>query len=243
MKTVAVIQARMNSTRLPGKVLMDIAGQPMLAHVVRRLTHSSRINEIVVALTTDTADDVVEMFCRDSKIKIFRGESHDVLDRYYQTARSFQADCIVRITSDCPLIDPQVVDHVIREFKDTSAALDGATNCLRRTYPRGLDCEVFGFSALERCWRLAEKDYCREHVTIYMYEHPELFKMKNVEYKEDLSFYRWTVDEELDLKLVREIYLRLRSAKEMFFMQDILEVFERDPALKHINEHVLQKHV
>jgi spore coat polysaccharide biosynthesis protein SpsF len=237
---VAIIQARMCSTRLPGKVMKDISGKPMLWHVIYRVKYSKLINKIVVATSTNKEDDIIENFCKENRILFYRGDEEDVLKRYYEAAKIYNGNKIVRITSDCPLIDPEIVDIVIKEhLKD---GVDYTSNTIERTFPRGLDTEVFNFETLERANEMAKEKYQREHVTIFIYENPHLFKIKNVRNFKDLSHLRWTVDEEKDLIFVREIYKRLYKGN-IFFMRDILEVLEKEPDLKRINEMVKQKPV
>ncbi|MBN2189747.1 MAG: glycosyltransferase family protein [Candidatus Aureabacteria bacterium] len=238
---VAVIQARTGSTRLPGKVLMDISGRPMLWHVVNRLKSCRELNEVVIATTTGKNDDVIEKYCRENGIKFYRGSEDDVLDRYYRASMENGADIVVRITSDCPLIDPGVVDKVIREYRKREESFDGACNTIERTYPRGLDTEVISFSALEKAHAGADRSYHREHVTTYIYEHPGIFNMLNVRNEEDLSPLRWTVDEEKDLQFVREIYTRLYDPARNFSMEDVVNVLRKEPHLQKINAGVKQK--
>lgn len=238
MKIVAIIQARMGSTRLPGKVLKDIHGRTMLSRVIRRAKRSSLINEVIVATTTEKADDAIVKECRMLGVPAFRGSEHDVLDRYYKAARAFQADAVVRITSDCPLIEPEIIDRVIQAYLEDSP--DYASNILVSTYPRGLDVEVFSFGALEKSWQDASKDYEHVHVTPFIYQHPERFRLLSVTGDEDLSLYRWTVDTEDDLNLVRAIYEELHMDDE-FTWNDVLTMLKRKPELADINRHIRQK--
>jgi len=238
---VAIIQARMGSIRLPGKVLMDIEGKPMLWHVINRVKYSKLINKIVIATSTNKKDDVIEEFCKSNNIDFYRGSEMDVLDRYYQAAKVFKASLIVRITSDCPLIDPEVVDLVIKTH--LSSDVDYTSNNIERTFPRGLDTEVFKFSALEKAYKEAVAPYQREHVTVYIYENPYLFRLNNVKNDKDISYLRWTVDEKADLHFVREIYKRLNKEDRIFLMRDILNVLEREPFLIEINKYVKQKSI
>ncbi len=238
---VAIVQARMRSSRLPGKVLMDIAGMPMLLHVINRLKCSKFINDIVIATSISPEDSAIEKFCKSQRIKVYRGNEIDVLDRYYKAAKFYNADPVVRITADCPMIDPQVLDRVISEYLRGMKDFDGASNVVERSYPRGLDAEVISFSSLERCWKEADNDYQREHVTIYIYENPGSFKLCSVVNDKNLSHLRWTVDEENDLKFAREIYQRLFKKDKIFLTSDILDLLEKEPHLKEINKSVTQK--
>jgi len=236
-KVVAIIQARMGSTRLPGKVLADIDGHPMLWHVVQRTRAAKTLHEVIVATTTEPADDAIAAFCREHKAICFRGSEKDVLDRYYQAAREHDVQNIVRITSDCPLIDPEVVDKTVRAFWDEQP--DYASNTLVRTYPRGLDTEVVTFRALELAWREARQSYQRAHVTPFLYENPGRFRIVPVTGDHDFSDDRWTVDTPEDLELVRAIYARF-AGKE-FLHRDILRLMEREPQLREINRSIAQK--
>lgn len=228
----------MGSTRLSGKVLLDLGGATVLARVVRRLRRSLQISQIVVATTTASADEAIVSECERLQIPSFRGSEDDVLDRYYQAARLYSADSVVRITADCPSIDPTLVDETIRVFKDEHA--DYASDVLPRTYPRGLDSEVFTTAALERAWREAREPYEREHVTPYLYEHPEMFRVVSARGDVDYSHYRWTLDTPEDLSLLRAIYARFDN-RDDFHWQDVIALMEREPELAGLNSQVLQK--
>jgi spore coat polysaccharide biosynthesis protein SpsF len=240
VKPVAIIQARMGSNRLPGKVLMDLGGETVLGRVIQRLRRSREIANIVVATTTSPADDAIVAESERLQVSCFRGSEHDVLDRYYQAARAHSADSVVRVTSDCPVIDPQLVDETIVLLKNQKA--DYASNVQVRTYPRGLDVEVVTANALERAWRDAREPHQREHVTPYLYEHPEKFRLASLSGKRDYSRYRWTVDTHEDLKLLRAIYSRFQNRAD-FDWHDILRLMEREPELARLNSQVLQKSV
>jgi len=238
MKTVAIIQARMGSTRLPGKVLMDLGGRSALARVVRRVRRCSRVDEVVVATTCSRADDAIVRECEALDVKALRGSEDDVLDRYYRAAREFVAEIVVRITADCPLIAPDVVDQTIAALVNESA--DYASNVFPRTYPRGLDVEAFTMNALSQAWREADQGYQREHVTPYFYEHPEIFRSTSVRNRHDYNQYRWTLDTADDLALLRAIYDRLGN-RDDFDWREAIEVMQSEPELSTINAHVRQK--
>lgn len=237
---VAVIQARMGSTRLPGKVLQEIEGRTMLARVVRRAVRARLVDEVVVATSTADADDPIATECRDLRVACFRGNEEDVLDRYYHAAVTHRAEVIVRITSDCPLIDPEVTDRVIRAFLEMQP--DYASNTLHRTYPRGLDTEVTTLAALERAWRDAAEPYQRIHVTPYLYQHPQHFILLPVIGSEDLSAGRWCVDTPEDLEFLRAIYSRL-GPNDTFSWRDVCRLLDAEPHLAEINRAVPQKHL
>ena len=242
MNVVAIIQARMGSTRLPGKVLTDLGGESMLARVVRRVRRATSLGQTVVAATESEADDPISRECERLGVALFRGSELDVLDRFYQAARRFSAAAVVRITSDCPLIDPGVIDRVVGAYLDWQP--DYASNVLRRTYPRGLDAEVVSLEALERAWHEASEPYRRVHVTPFVYQHPEWFRLLSLtcgpEPMRDASRLRWTVDTAEDLGLVREIYRRF-GGEDTFGWTDVLDLLERDPSLVELNRAVQQK--
>ncbi len=242
MRTVAIIQARMASSRLPGKVLKEIAGQPMLAHVVERVRRASQVDEVVVATTTDAGDEAVAAFCESRTIAVVRGDPFDVLDRYYQAARQFGAEVVVRVTADCPLIDPGVVDLTISEFQRIGA--DFAANRLpppwKRTYPIGLDTEVCRFAALERAWREADQPYQREHVMPYLYDQEGRFRVVLVNHQPDYGALRWTVDTAEDLQFVRQVFAHFGERTDFTWL-DVLDLIQREPNLAQINAGVQHK--
>jgi len=218
--------------------MLDLAGATVLARVVERLRRAQLIGELVIATTTDPADDEIVRECETLGVQTFRGEEKDVLDRYYRAAVHFKAEAVVRITSDCPLIDPEITDDVIRIFLDQRP--DYASNGVQRTYPRGLDTEAVSFEALERTWRQADRPYQRSHVTSYIYENPAQFKIIRVTGDADYSWQRWTVDTPEDLKFIRAIYESLGSDGD-FGWHDVLALMERRPELLEINRHITQK--
>jgi spore coat polysaccharide biosynthesis protein SpsF len=238
MKTFAIIQARMGSSRLPGKVLMDLGGETVLRRVVSRLRRATLIDELVVATTDWVADDAIVKECQRLEVPCFRGSENDVLDRYCQAARTYAAETVVRITSDCPVIDPELVDETIRIFQRRHG--DYASNVLLRSYPRGLDTEVFTRAALERAWHDARKPYQREHVTPYFYEHPETFELVSLRGRIDYSQYRWTLDTLEDLRLLRTIYAHFDN-RDDFSWSEAICVMEHEPDLAELNGQVVQK--
>jgi len=234
LNVVAIIQARMGSTRLPGKILADIEGRPMLWHIANRVRRATTVRRLVIATSTARSDDVVGEFCRAHEIACFRGSETDLLDRYYRAARESAADTVVRVTSDCPLIDPQVIDRIVSVF--FAEKCDYATNTIRYTYPDGLDTEVFSFAALESAWRQAARPADREHVTPFL-KTSGLFRVCNVENEIDLSKrnLRWTVDEPSDLEFARAVYARLRR-RGVFGYRDVVRLQEEEPDLHQIND-------
>jgi spore coat polysaccharide biosynthesis protein SpsF len=238
MERICVIQARMGSSRLPGKVLSPIEGASMLAHVVRRIKRARYVDQVVVATTVRSIDDAIEAECDQLGAACFRGNEHDVLDRYYEAARKFGAEIIIRVTSDCPLIDPDVFDRVVGTFE--SQRPDYCSNTVERTFPRGLDVEAFAMDTLARAWKESRRDYERVHVTPYLYRNPDKFRNIQVTDTTDRNLWRWTVDTADDLHFVREVYARLRSVPT-FGWTDIIALVESDPSLPLLNQHIHQK--
>lgn len=238
-KTCVIVQARVGSTRLPNKVLMDLCGKPVLWHVINRLRKSQLISGIIVATTTLPQDDAIQSFCEENDTAFYRGSSENVLSRYYEAAKKFDVRTVIRITSDCPVIDPLLIDEMIKEFESSGA--DYMSNSIERTFPRGLDTEIFPFPILEKTFNEAVKPHELEHVTPYIYQHPELFRLKNFASGKDYSSHRWTLDTEEDYKLIKEIYVALYRENEMFYWGDILKLFDERPELSNINRHIEQK--
>jgi spore coat polysaccharide biosynthesis protein SpsF len=228
----------MGSTRLPGKVLKDVAGDTVLARVVNRTRRATLLDQVVVATSVQPGDDAIAQECNRLGVACFRGDEADVLDRYYQCAREFQAEAVVRITADCPLIEPELIDETVRVFLEQRP--DYATNALVITYPRGLDVEVFTAAALARAWLEAKEPYQRAHVTPYLYEEPVRFQVASLTADGDYSEYRWTLDTVEDLEFVRVIYAHFcRQAN--FRWRQVLDLVRREPAIAAINAHVRQK--
>ena len=232
-KTVTIVQARTGSSRLPNKVLMPVCSRPILWHIVNRLKVAKNVDSIVVATTDKSNDDAVEKFCKNQGVDYFRGQDDDVLDRFYQSAKKFSAGVVVRITGDCPLVDPGIVDEVVSLRAKSEA--DYAGNINPPTFPDGLDVEVFTFRALEEAWKHARYKYQREHVTSYITENRERFKTANLSNKDDLSGWRLTLDEPEDLEVVRIIYENLYNQKGIFGLQEIINFISKNPNILEIN--------
>lgn len=239
LKATAIIQARIGSTRLPKKIFLPLSGKPILWHVYQRVKKSKLIDNVIIATTDLPEDDLVEMFCIENKINYFRGSSDDVLSRYYFTAKSFQSDIIVRITSDCPLIDSNVIDEIIKLFISENA--DYASNVLERTFPRGYDTEVFSFSVLEKTFFEAKEKFEREHVTPFIYNHPEIFKLVSYKINKDYSSLRLTIDTQEDYNLIKIIYDSLFDSNNFFNLNDVINFLNNNPELIKINQHIEQK--
>ncbi|HXG70270.1 MAG TPA: glycosyltransferase family protein [Gemmatimonadaceae bacterium] len=239
-RVVAIVQARMASTRLPGKAMLPIAGKPMLELVLDRVGRSKMIDEVVVATSTEKGDDVIADYCGSRACRFSRGSEEDVLSRYRDAAVAFDADIVVRITSDCPLMDPTVLDLVVSRFLEVLPAVDYAANTLPpRTFPRGLDVEVFSIGALERAFVEDQDPRSREHVTPYIYRHPEIFELLRVPHVPDLSEHRWTVDTPEDLALVRAVYDDFEGQE--FSYVDVVAFLQRSPLITGLNSRIVQK--
>lgn len=241
-KTVAIVQARMGSRRLPGKVLLDIAGQSMLERVVRRVQRSSLIDEVVVATSTAGADDAVVTECEALGVAVTRGSEEDVLDRFRDAAIAHGAAICVRACADSPLIDPDVCDLVVATLRDSRPAADYASNKIEPSYPLGLDVEAFTFDALERAWHRTHDAYDRAHVTVDMYRSPAVYRLLAVRGEVDRHNWRWTVDTSDDLEFVRQVVTRF-GGSNTFAYDDVVRLIENEPHLARINAHVRAKEV
>jgi len=238
-KIIAIVQGRMGSNRLPGKILLDIGGQPMLARVVMRVRRARMIEQAVVATTVDPSDDPVAEFCRQQGYPYYRGDLFDVLDRYYQAALIYQADVVVRITADCPVIDPAEIDRIVEAFLDKG--VDFAANRLpppfSRSIPIGMDVEVVSFPALEKAWKEATEKYEREHVMPYFYDKEGRFNILVLDHEPNLGHLRWTVDTPQDLEVLRSIYLSFNN-KDDFSLDELLAHSEKHPEWQAMNANI-----
>ena len=241
MKVLVIVQARMTSTRLPGKIMMEVCGKPLLEHQINRLKGVKTADEIVVATTTNSIDNIIIDLCKKLNISFHRGSENDVLGRYYETAIKYKGDIIVRITSDCPVIDPDVVDHIIDFYIKYKDKYDYVSNTLFRMYPRGMDTEVFSFKALKETHVEATKQMDREHVTSFIHQQPQRYCLCNVPYDSDESHHRWTVDTQEDLELVTKIFDSLFYVNPEFSLEDILDLVDKNQDWININKHITHK--
>jgi spore coat polysaccharide biosynthesis protein SpsF len=232
---LAILQARMSSSRLPGKVMKSVLGRPMIERQIERLLHSKRIDQLIVATSNQQEDHVLETLCKRIGIFCFRGNLENVLDRFYQAAKPFKPAHIIRLTGDCPLIDPALIDELVDLYLNRQC--DYASNCEEPTLPDGLDAEIFSFAVLEETWKEAILPSELEHVTSFIRVHPERYKIGHYKYHKDLSNLRWTVDEFEDLEFVRRVYEKLYPSNPEFKTDDIVALLELKPELLKINKH------
>jgi len=236
---VAVLQARMGSSRLPNKVLRKIKGKTLLELYINRVNQSRMIDKIVIATTTKSADNVIEEAASKLGLECFRGSENDLLDRYYQCAKQYCADIVVRLTPDDPFVDYQVIERAIRIFKDNQ--VDLVTNHFDPTYPEGLDIEIYSIDALEKSWKEAKLSSEREHVFPYIQNNQDQFKIINFKQEKDYSQLRWTIDYECDYEMTKIIYDYLYDKKPVFLQEDILQLLEKHPEISNMNAHIKRK--
>ncbi len=237
MTVNAIIQARCGSTRFPNKIFADIDGKALIWHVVNRLKYAEMIDDIIIATTVNAKDDKIENWCKAESIKCFRGSEDDVLNRYYCASITFPSDVIVRVTADDPFKEPKVIDRVVKKIIDEK--LDLVTNNFPPSFPEGLDCEAFTFKVLELMEKTTQDSFEREHVTQYVYHNHEKFRIGNVESEEQLSSYRWTIDNTEDYEMVKAIYAnREKNSGGILLMDEILEILKTHPEIAKINSQV-----
>ena len=239
INVLAIVQARMGSTRLPGKTLIDIEGKPLLEHVINRIRYSKMIEEIIIATTNEPEDKVIVNMAKKLQVKTYEGSSYDVLDRFYQVARLFKGKVIVRITADDPFKDPKVIDDIVKYFL-SHPELNYVSNTIEPSYPVGIDVEVFSYQALKTAWENAKDSAEREHVTPYIIRNPSLFKIANYKSNKQLSYLRWTIDTKEDLQMTKEVYNKLYLKDKIFYMDDILQLLQKYPHISDINSSVKQ---
>ena len=238
MKKLIIVQARMGSGRLPGKVMKEVCDKTLIEHLIIRLRRVKQSDQIVIATTTKEQDDQIVDLCKRLGVSFYRGSGEDVLSRYYEAALQCNGDLIVRVTSDCPLIDPDIIDKAITFYIENYGEIDYVSNCLNRTYPKGMDVEVFPFLILKEAYEEAKKENEREHVTPFIRFNTMRYRLHNIEHSVDLSHYRWTVDTQEDLDLITRIFRSIYHEKPDFTMRDILLVMDENPEWIHVNDHI-----
>lgn len=238
MNIVAIIQARMGSTRLPGKIMTDLCGRPMLWHIVNRVRQSRYIDDVIIATSVEQGDNAVEQMAKENKISVWRGSQNNVLERFYDCATHYKADVVVRLTGDNALVDAGIIDMGISYFQENEYDYI----CYRQGLPLGMAAEIFTYDALKQAYESAEDAQCLEHVTPYLYKNPNLFRIERVPCMgDDYSYLRWTMDTEQDKELIVEIYESLYQENRYFSFQDILKEYEKHPQWTQLNKDVEQK--
>lgn len=238
MITAIIVQARMSSTRLPGKILLPIMGRPLLEYQFERLRRVRTADKIIIATTENPVDQVIVDWACKHGVDYFRGSESDVLSRYYHAARDAGASTVVRCNSDCPLIDPDVIDLITTSYQEQRHLYDYVSNILQPTYPTGMHTEVFSFESLEKAHFNAHEPLDREHVTPYIYHRPNTFRLKNIALDQDLSWHRWTIDHPEDFDFISRIYNALYPTNPLFVMADVLEILQQHPEWLRINGHI-----
>ncbi len=241
MTTAIIVQARMNSSRLPGKIFLPVMGRPILEYQFERLKRVRAADKIVIATTENPVDQVIVDLALRHGFHCFRGSETDVLSRYYHAAREVGATTVVRCNSDCPLIDPEVVDLIITTYKRQEHFYDYVSNILQPTFPTGMHTEVFSIESLATAYFNARDELDREHVTPFIYNSQNNFRLKNVALDQDLSWHRWTLDYPEDFELISLIYKAIYPKNPQFLMSDILLLLHKHPEWVKINGHILKK--
>ena len=241
MRVVIVVQARMTSKRLPGKVMRLVDGRPLMGYLIERLSRVELADDIVIATTTNAEDDPIVEFCEEKGVRYYRGSEHDVLARYYEAAQICHADVIVRVTSDCPLIDPAVIDQALSKYIHHYPRFEFLSNTIQRTYPRGMDVEIFSWESLEQAYHKATEEEEREHVTLYIYQNLKEEKIGMLQYPKNESSYRWTVDTQEDFELIATLLHELHKTDPHFTLEAALALMERHPEWMYINSNIKQK--
>jgi spore coat polysaccharide biosynthesis protein SpsF (cytidylyltransferase family) len=236
LKNLAIIQARMSSTRLPGKVLLPLSDKPVLEHVIQRVRNCKLVDKVVVATTIHDSDDIIEDWCKKNNFEYYRGSLEDVLDRFYKVASQFKAENILRITADCPVIDSGIIDEVIEKYHEGNFDFYG----LSGEFPDGLDCTMFSFKALETAWKNSKLQSEREHVGPYMVNHPELFAIGGYEKFKNLGHLRLTLDDPRDYQLLSTIFNKLHDIDNFFNHEMIINLLNESPELLKINSEIIR---
>jgi len=238
-KIVTVIQARTGSSRLPGKVMLPLASKPLILRMYERVSYSRYAGKIIIAITEDEIDNQLLKLCKQNNLNLFRGNSLDLLDRHYKAAKENNAEVVIKIPSDCPLIDPEIIDKVILYYINNKEKYDFVSNLHPASYPDGNDVEVMSFKSLENAWINAKKDFEREHTTPYIWENPNKFRIGNVVWETGLDYsmtHRFTIDYKEDYEFIKRIYDELYEENYKFSLNNILELLEKKPEIKKINQ-------
>ncbi len=241
-KIIGIIQARLSSTRLPEKVMLELSGKPILWHIYYRLKQCSTLSEVVISTGEHENNKTICDFASTNNIPLFVGSEIDLIDRLYKTALEYDADAIVRITGDCPLVDPKIVDTFVRKFLEKNQQFDIITNLEKRTFPHGLDVEVISTKTLKKLWNEIKEPELREWFPFFIQKNPNMFKILNIKNNDDYSKLRWTLDYLEDYEFLKQIYTNLFHTRQIFHMQDILDLLKKYPKLKEINSNYIDHH-
>lgn len=238
-KVLAVIQARMSSTRLPGKVLFPIQNRPMLSYMLERVSAAQRVDQVILATSLDPSDDPIAQFCGQEDVLCYRGSLDDVLDRYYQAAQTGGGQTIVRLTGDCPLLDPRIIDTMVEVYqKNQYDYIANTVPPAGASFPDGMDVEIFSMKNLERAWREAQKPSEREHVTFYFWKNSQIFSLHRHDSPKDFSGYRLTVDYPQDFEVVTKIFTELYPKNPLFRMEEVIDFLDRHPEIRDKNKNI-----
>jgi len=234
----AIIQARMSSSRLPSKIMLNVCGKPLLQHLIDRIKHSQKLDKIIIATTTNKKDNEIVNFCNLNNISFYRGSENDVLSRYFETAIKFSVDIVVRLTADTPLLDSKTIDNTIQVYQENDFDFVSNSSPLPRTCPDGLNVEVFSRQVLEKIYSDAIKPSDREHVTTYISMQPEKFNVHRIDYSKDLSKYRFNLDYEDDYKLIKSVFEEFYEHNPNFSLEEIIDWLDKNPEILKINSHI-----
>ena len=235
MKVIGIIQARMNSKRLPEKVLLNINEKPMLWHIYQRMKNSKTLDEVVISTGDSKENKKIIKFSEDNNIPFFSGNESDLIDRLYKTAVKFKADAIVRVTGDCPLVDSDIIDELVTNYIKKNESFDIVSNCITESFPHGLDAEVYSTKVLNKMYLEIKEGKFREWFVLYVRNHSKEFKILEIKNSSNQSKHRWTVDYSEDLEFVRHVFKNLYNKKKMFMMSDIFDLLNKKPDLERIN--------
>lgn len=239
MKIINLIQARRASSRLPDKILKEVLGKPILLHMLERVKASKLKGELIVITTNEPDDEIIVQLCIQNNINCFKGHSTNLLDRHYQAALYYEADAVVKIPSDCPLIDSKIIDEVLQYYISHSIDFDYVSNLHPASWPDGNDVEIMSFKTLEKAWKEASKDFEREHATPYIWENPDKFKIGSVLWNTGLDYstsHRWTLDYPEDFEFIKKVYEELYPTNPHFTLEDILQLLLQKPNIADINK-------
>jgi spore coat polysaccharide biosynthesis protein SpsF len=242
LKTIAVIQARINSKRLPGKVMLKICGKPVMWHIFHRLKQCSNLDQIVISTGPYNKNKEIHEFAKKFNISLYSGSENDVLDRIFNTAKAYDSDFVVRVTADCPFVDPKIIDRMVSFHHQNYKKYDIIVNNKPPTFPHGLDIEVSSFEILQKMWLQIKEPNLREWFPLFVEKNPEIFRIHNIPNTSNLSHLRWTIDYPEDFEFTEKVFEQLYSSDKIFLMEDILKLLKNLPELSLINSKYVGQH-